>query len=111
MFKNFKINKFAGKFFKKGTRPVKIKEINPDRDWNIVLIFFTLIIFTEIAFGFYAYRNINSGSFVITSGGNESPVETIDRFKLNKIIKYYENKNRLFEEYKINKPEAVDPSI
>ena len=96
MFQNLKINKYVGKFFKKRAGSFKIKEINPNRDWNIILIFFTVIVFMEIAFSFYIYRNFNKGDFVVTSGGNESVVETIDRFKLNKIIKYYENKNRLF---------------
>ena len=111
MLKNFKLKKIAGKFFGNRRKASEAKEINPRRDWNIILDFFALIVLVVIAFGSYMYWRINSGSFFITSGKNESSIETIDRSELKKIIRYYENKNQLFQEVKNKKPEVVDPSL
>lgn len=111
MLKNFKLKKFAGKFFRNGSQPAEAKEINPHRDWNIILTFFTLLVFAVMAFSLSMYLRINSGSFFITAGEVESSVETIDRAKLKKVTEYYEAKNELFQEAKTKKPNVVDLSI
>lgn len=111
MLKNFKLKKIVGKFFKSRSQPAEAKEINPSRDWNIILTFFTLLVFVAMAFSLYMYLRINSGSFFITAGEAESSVETIDRAKLKKVTEYYEAKNKLFQEAKTKKPNAVDPSL
>lgn len=111
MFRNFELKKIAGKFFGNGYRPAKAGEINPRRDWHMILAVFTLIIFSIIAFGLYLYGKINSGSFFTTSRGNELPVETIDRSELKKIIGFYAAKNQSFQEAKTKKQEVVDPSL
>lgn len=111
MFKNFKFKKIAGKFFRNRLGSAEAKEINPRRDWNIILTFFALMVFAIIALGSYMYQRINSGSFFVTTGGNESPIETIDRSELKKITRYYESKRQLFEESKVKKSEVIDPSI
>lgn len=111
MLKNFELKKFAEKFFGNRYGSSEAKEINPRRDWNIILVFFALTIFAMIAFGLYLYGRINIGSFFTAPGGKELPVETIDRSELKKIIGYYEAKRRLFEEIKTKKPEVIDPSL
>lgn len=111
MFKNFELKKIAGKFLGNGYKPAEAREINPRRDWYMVLTAFTLIVFAIIAFGSYLYGKINSGSFFTTSRGSELPVETIDRSELKKIIGFYAAKNQSFQEAKTKKQEVVDPSL
>lgn len=111
MFKNFELKKIAGKFFGNGYKPAEAVEINPRRDWNMILAVFVLVVFAIIAFGLYLYGKINSGSFFTTSRGNELPVETIDRSELKRVIKYYEAKSQSFQELKDKKPEIIDPSV
>lgn len=111
MLKNFKFKKIAGKFFRNRPQSAEAKEINPRRDWNIILAFFTLLVFAAMAFSLSMYLRINSGSFFITAGEVESSVETIDRSKLKKVTEYYEAKRKLFEESKVKKSEVIDPSI
>lgn len=111
MFKNFKLKKIAGKFFGNGYKFAEAGEINPRRDWHMVLVVFVLVVFVIIAFGSYLYGKINSGSFFTTSRGSELPVETIDRSELKKIIGFYAAKNQSFQEAKTKKQEVVDPSL
>lgn len=108
---NFKFKNIAGKFFDGGMSSSEAKEINPRRDWNIILSFFILALFLLIAFGFYMYWKINKGWLFATVGGNEPLIETIDRSELKKIINLYEAKNQLFQEIKFKKPEVIDPSL
>ncbi|MEK9182166.1 MAG: hypothetical protein AAB781_01090 [Patescibacteria group bacterium] len=111
MFKNFELKKIAVKFFGNGYKSAEAEEINPRRDWNIILAVFALIVFVITAFGLYLHGKINSGSFFTTSRGNELPVETINRSELKKIIGFYAAKNQSFQEARTNKQEVVDPSL
>ncbi|MBU6431564.1 MAG: hypothetical protein KGJ58_04295 [Patescibacteria group bacterium] len=108
---NFKFKKIAGVFFGGESGAFEAKEIHPRRDWNIVLGFFILAIILSIVLGFYTYGKIDGGGFFAISDGKESPVETIDRSELNKIINFYEAKSQLFQEIKAKKPEIIDPSL
>ncbi len=108
---NFKFKKIANRFFGRGVRTSEAKAINPRRDWNIILGCFVLIFILLIIFSYYIYWKIDKGGFFVTSIGNESPIETIDRSELKKIINYYETKSQLFQEIKVKKPEVIDPSL
>ena len=105
------LKRITGKFFGRRRGSPKVQEINPRRDWSIVLGFFVFIALSIIAFSSYMYWRINSGSFFVTSGGKKLFVETIDRAELKNIIRHYENKDRLFQEIKNKKPQVIDPSL
>ena len=109
MLKNFK--KISGNFFRNRHKPSEYREINPRRGWNIILVLFVFVVIATISFSSYMYLRIDSGSFFVSPGGSELPVETIDRSELKKAIKYYETKNELFQEAKNKKPEVIDPSL
>lgn len=111
MIRNSNFKKNIGKFFGDKRKFSGSKEINPQRDWKIILIAFTAISFTIIAFSVYAYWRINSGGFFITSDKEEFPIETIDRSELKKIIKFYEAKSQLFQKLKSEKSKVIDPSL
>jgi len=111
MLKNFKLKNLAGSFIGGAGKPSKAEEINPRRDWSVILVSFVVIFIVIVAFGANMYWRINSGSFFITSGAAEISLETIDRSELKKVIERYETKIRLFQETKNKKPEIVDPAI
>ena len=111
MLKNFKLKNLAGSLIGGANKSFKAEEINPRRDWSVILVSFIVVFIVIVAFGANMYWRINSGSFFITSGAAEISLETIDRSELKKVIERYETKIRLFQETKNKKPEIVDPSI
>lgn len=111
MLKNFNFKKNIDKFFKNSSRPFETEEINPSRDWRIIMVFFAFLTMTLIVFGFYMYWKISKGSLFDVLNSNELPVEIIDRAELKKVADYFETKSQLFEEIKLKKPQVVDPSL
>ena len=111
MLKKIIFKKITGRFFGKEIGTTATKEINPQRDWNIILIFFAFGVLAVIAFNSYLYWRINSGSFFVVISGKELPIETIDRSELKKVIDLYEAKSQLFQEMKKEKQEVIDPSL
>ena len=109
--KFYKFKKISGKIFGYGNKVSKIKEINPGRDWGIVLISFIFIVFVTIAFGFYMYEKVNSENFFLDVAHEELFIEMVDRDELKKVIKQNEIKARMFQENISQKPEFVDPSV
>lgn len=111
MLKKINFKKNYRNFFRRKKWQSGLKEINPRRDWNIILLFFVLTLIILIVFGSYLYRKISKGNLFVVPERNEPIAETIDRSELKKIFDYYETKSRLFEENKIKKPEVIDPSL
>ncbi|MBM2817594.1 MAG: hypothetical protein HW401_184 [Parcubacteria group bacterium] len=109
--KNFTFKKIIGGFFGRRMRMSGAKEINSQRDWNIILISLAFIVLAVIVFNSYMYWRISSGSFIVIISGKELPIETIDRSEIKKIIDRYEAKSQLFQETKSKRPEVIDPSL
>ncbi|MEK7070358.1 MAG: hypothetical protein AAB966_00970 [Patescibacteria group bacterium] len=109
--KNFTFKKITGRFFGKEIGTSVTKEINPQRDWNIILTFFIFGVLAVSAFNSYMYWRISSGSFFVVISKKELLIETIDRFELKKVIDRYDAKSQLFQETKSKKPEVIDPSL
>lgn len=109
--KIYNLKEIIGKLFGYNREPSKIKEINPERDWGIVLVLFIFTSLFIIIFGFYVYGKVNSGSFFESSTVEDSFIETLDRDELKNTIKRYETKSNLFQEIKGQKPELIDPAI
>lgn len=107
--KNFKKN--IRKFFIKEYGVFEPKEINPSRDWVIVIAFFILSSIVAVSFGVYAYRKINRGGFFGKPNREEVSIETIDRSELVKAVEFYEMKEKIFQEVKSKKLEIIDPSL
>lgn len=111
MMKNLIFKKNIGRFFGKTHKFSDIEDINPQRDWKIILVAFVAISFMVIVFSSYIYWRINSGGFFMTSSREESPTETIDRSELKKVIRLYETKSQSFQKLKNEKLEIIDPSL
>lgn len=109
--KNFKPKKIFGKFFQNRRGVYESEEINPRRDWKVAIVIFVLISFAAVIFDTYVYWRINKGGFFVSSNKETVPIESIDRSELAKVIKFYEAKEKLFEEVKNKKPDIIDPSI
>ncbi|MEK7157705.1 MAG: hypothetical protein AAB688_01360 [Patescibacteria group bacterium] len=98
-------------FFGGKRRESEVAEINPSRDWKIILAFIVVIGVAMSGFSSYLYWRINSGGFFITSIKNDLPIETIDRNELKKVIQHYKLKGNQFQILKGEKPVGVDPSF
>lgn len=109
--KIYKFKKIIGKFFGYEGESLKMKEINPERDWSIILTLFVFGTIFIAVFSFYMYGKVNGRKFFVNSVLEETLVETIDRDELKNIIKYYESKDRLFQGIKSQKQSLVDPSV
>lgn len=109
--RNFKFKKIFGKVFNNRRKAYKTEEVNPRRDWKIIAIIFILTSFGIIVFDAYVYWIINKGGFFASSSKEAIPIESIDRSELAKVIKFYEDREKFFQEAKNKKPEIVDPSI
>lgn len=109
--RNFKFKKIFGKVFNNRSEAYKKEEVNPRRDWKIVAIIFILISFGIIVFDTYVYWIISKGGFFVSSSKEAIPIESIDRSELAKVIKFYEDREKFFQEVKSKKAEIVDPSI
>lgn len=107
--KNFKKN--IRKFFIKERGVFEPKEINPHRDWAIIVAVFVLLSIVIVFFGVYAYEKINKGGFSDKPNKKEIFIESIDRSELVKLVEFYELKEKNFQETKNKKPEIIDPSL
>lgn len=98
-------------FFGIKQRVSEAVEINPNRDWKIILAFIFVAGIMIISFSVSLYRKINSGGLLVTSIRDDLPIETIDRGELKKVIETYKSKETQFQILKNKKPVAIDPSF
>jgi len=86
-------------------------ELDPERDWFLILGFFTLIICTILIYGIYSAIFINKNKSYNAADVGVS-IETINREKFKKILEEYNQKNLLFEEASSGSaPKSLDPSL
>ena len=105
-----KIKSYFGNFLKDDTSYER-GGINPERDWNIMLVFVfaVLIVFSIIAF--YFYIRINNGNLFSVPESANSVSATINQDLMNKTIQKIEANKSAFDFVQQNKASTTDPSI
>jgi hypothetical protein len=81
-----------------GTSAIKRPEPNPERDWALLVAAFLLCIVGIIAWSTFLFLEIRSGDLFRALGGNDAPVETLDRALLKEVVEAYDLKEATFKE-------------
>ena len=106
-----------GRFLKKIKKGNKREEpgsfnrrLNKTRDWEIMLIFFFVLIIIVFALSYYVYTS------VVDEDQREVPIDeisyrVIDKRELRSVIDKFDERSRNFENVLQNEPDIVDPSL
>jgi hypothetical protein len=70
--------------------------MNPRRDWKILLIIFTVVVFVSAVYGIRVFMQIDNDTFLPENKKTRQP-KTIDRDRLQEIVERFEAKDRRFE--------------
>ncbi len=81
----------------------------PDADWKVIFPIFTILLIVIAILSFIAFMNVGSGAFGSDiSSTVESP---LDKKLLQGNVKYYKEKQNIFESLRTGKETTPDPSI
>ena len=83
--------------------------VSPKRDWRILLIIFSILVITSIAFDFYMYQKIVSGDMYVSVKKDELVIESLKSEDLKNINDNFEFK--VVNITKLKLENLVDPSI
>lgn len=83
--------------------------VSPKRDWRILLIIFSILVITSIAFDFYMYQKIVSGDMYVSVKKDELVIESLKSDELKKIADNFEAKKTNINNIKLEN--LIDPSI
>jgi len=84
---------------------------HPTRDWKIILGAFTALNIVIIILSTFLFLQINKGEIFLVDSTSPSTVDSIDKVLLKETLSFFEEKERVFESLKRNKPTLVDPSL
>lgn len=86
--------------------------ITPNRDWKIIVTsFFILFILLSVG-NIYFFRLIDKEKiFFKKSETTPEKIKALDVVKLKKVVKYFENKEKMFNTLVVEKPNIIDPSL
>lgn len=101
-----KIKEWVSDFFDKDASK---SILEPRRDWMIAvgIAFVATSLFALI--GLYLFIQMNKGEIFITRTAAE-PLQTIDRMKLEEVVKKNKEQGAVLDGLLLNRPQIVDPS-
>lgn len=102
----FKIKKLSSESYKNDS----FSPVLADHAWKILLVLFSLGIVAVTFFGVREYISIDSGAF-LTEKESASTGEKIDNTKLEKVLKYFNDKATKTEALQEDKVRMQDPSL
>ncbi|MEK7194548.1 MAG: hypothetical protein AAB660_02570 [Patescibacteria group bacterium] len=81
----------------------------PDADWKVIFSVLILLLLATAIFSTIVFLNVGNGAFGsdVTST-TESP---LDKKLLQNNVKYYKNKQSVFESLRVGKETTPDPSV
>lgn len=108
--KNIDIKKLFKKhsFHKKEYQNLSLKAAH---DWKLILGFFLIAIVATAVLNFYLFMRISEGEAFGSYGSSEVEKETINIKELEKIISFFEEKERKGGDYIDSQKWNVDPSL
>jgi hypothetical protein len=91
---------------------IKVKKINPSRDWRIIVWSFALVLIVISGFSWRIYlsEKIGGGYFTKSVETTESATREIDIKRLKKAVTISEKRDQAFRELKNNLLRPLDPS-
>ena len=85
-------------------------QINPDIYWRVVLYVVGLLIIFFFIFGFFLFTGLNKTEDVSFSPENSS-AQTVKKSRIDKVLKFFSERQDNFENIKNSIPAIVDPSL
>ncbi len=86
-----------------------IKNINPCRDWIILLIIFGILLISTIAFNLYFYMNISNDDMYISVNKEDLVLKSLKIDSLKKVVENFESKKEIISKLKVEY--IIDPSL
>ena len=99
-----KITSFLG-------RDKQKQEVNPYRDWLILVVLFFTLSLLAVWLGFYLFIQMNNGSFFLSEDNVPLSQRTIDKRLLLQIIEDFDIKAKIHQELLETRPIVVDPTL
>ena len=85
------------------------KIVNPSRNWNILMILFSVIILASIFFDYFMYRQIVNGDMYVSVNRQDLVIENLKTKDLQRIVDNFDAKKAKITGLKLEN--QVDPSI
>ncbi len=85
------------------------KIINPQKNWIILIIIFTILILISLGFDFNYYQQIASGDMYVDINRADLSIQNLKKDELQKILDNFETKKTSIATLKAKN--LVDPSI
>lgn len=91
---------------------IKVKKINPSRDWRIIVwsFAFVLVVISAFSWRIYLSEKIGGGYFTKTIEATDNTTRAIDTKRLKKAVTISEKRDQAFKELKNNLLRPIDPS-
>lgn len=107
-----KIKHFFKSLGKRGKK-IPVRRIWPrsQRDWELLLAFFFLLLILAGIGGVFLFQDISRGEIFQVEQSAQNNTFAVDRDLLTKTIDFYQNKARNLEEITAHPKVLVDPSL
>jgi len=86
------------------------QEVNPYRDWLVLVVLFFILSSMAVWLGLYLFIQVNSGSFFPSEENAPLSQRTIDKRLLLQIIEDFETKAKTHQELLETRPVVIDPA-
>jgi hypothetical protein len=83
--------------------------IHPKRDWNMLIIFFSIMLIASVFFDIFIYTQIANGGMYVSVNKNELAIETLKTDQLKSLISEFQL--RQTEITTMKETSSIDPSI
>ena len=85
-------------------------EINSDVYWKILVIFFTLTIFTSFIFAYNIFIQTNKDDVPVFENNNDK-IGNKEKENMKDVLEYFSNREKKSEEIMNSSVSVVDPSL